>query len=127
MRLLRLAPLALLTLALLFGFPRVHAQTVHNVVLTWTASATSGVNYVAWRGTTTGGPYTVLTATPFPATTYTDATGVGGTTYFYVVQTTCAGGSCPTGISGTSAFSNEVSEVFLGSPAPPVGLKGASN
>lgn len=119
MRLLRLLPFALLTTLLVFGLPRVHAQTVHDTLLKWNASTTTGVNYVVWRGTVTGGPYTIQNTTPTPSLSYTDTTGVGGTTYFYVIQSTCASGSCPTGISGVSAFSTETSATFLGAPAPP--------
>jgi hypothetical protein len=127
MRLLRLLPLAMLTTVLLFGFPRVHAQTVHDTVLTWVASTTTGVNYVVWRGTVTGGPYTIQNTTPTPSLTYTDTTGVGGTKYFYVIQSTCAGGTCPAGISGVSAFSAEVNATFLGAPAPPTGPAAVAN
>src|SRR5271167_1366079 len=76
------------------------AQTVHSVTLTWNASPTTGVLYIVSRGTVSGGPYTALAST-VSVLTYTDTTGTGGTTYYYVVQATCAGGSCPAGITGT--------------------------
>ena len=112
---LRMLPLLVLVLALL-AWPSPSQQTQHSVSLAWTASTTPGANYVVWRGTVSGGPYTILTPTPFSAVTYTDTSGTGGTKYFYVVQATCTGGTCPSGISGQSAFSNEVSATFLGAP-----------
>ena len=59
----------------------------HDVILSWTASPTSGVvGYNVYRGTTSGGPYsTLLNATPVNGTTYTDATVQAGQTYYYVV------------------------------------------
>ena len=57
-----------------------HAQ----VVLTWNGYAgMSGYN--VYRGTTSGGPYTLITSTPVAGATYTDTTAVNGTTYYYVV------------------------------------------
>jgi hypothetical protein len=126
-RLLTFLPFLALVGLVLFGLPRVHAQTVHDTVITWVASTTTGVNYVVWRGTVTGGPYTIQNTTPTPSLTYTDTTGVGGTKYFYVIQSTCSGGTCPTGISGVSAFSTEVNATFLGTPAPPTGPAAVAN
>lgn len=114
-------PLIALVLTLL-AWPSFPQQTQHSVTLGWTASTTVGANYVVWRGTISGGPYTILTPTPFATISYVDTTGTAGTKYFYVVQATCTGASCPSGISGTSAFSNEVSATFLGAPAPATGL-----
>jgi len=59
----------------------------HDVILSWTASPTSGVvGYNIYRGTILGGPYpTLLNATPVNGTTYTDATVQAGQTYYYVV------------------------------------------
>lgn len=112
--------LALLALALLF-WPS-QAQTSHNVTLTWNASSTTGVNYNLYRGTTTGGPYTKLNASPITVLTYADTTGVGGTKYYYVETAICTA-SCPTGISGESAYSNEASATFLAAPQPGAGLQ----
>jgi hypothetical protein len=61
------------------------------VALSWTAPGDSGLplnNYFIYRGTTTGGPYTLISTCPdnCPKTpTYTDATAANGTTYYYVV------------------------------------------
>ena len=59
----------------------------HDVILTWTASATSGVvGYNVYRGTTSGGESsTPLNSTPINGTTYTDENVTAGATYYYVV------------------------------------------
>lgn len=112
--------LAALVLGLLF-WPTA-AQTVHQIVLTWNASTTAGVNYNIYRGTVSGGPYTKLNSTPIVGLTYSDTTGVGGTKYFYVETAVCTA-ACPAGISGESVFSNEASATFLAAPAPGAGLQ----
>jgi fibronectin type 3 domain-containing protein len=43
------------------------------------------MGYDVYRGTTAGGPYTLLNSTAVPATTFTDTTGQVGQTYYYVV------------------------------------------
>jgi hypothetical protein len=62
------------------------ATAAHFVSLAWTAS-TSGslVGYNVYRGTTTGGPYSLLTPTPVGGTTYNDTAVTHGTQYFYVL------------------------------------------
>ena len=75
----------------------------HDVILSWTASATSGVvGYNVYRGTTSGGESsTPLNSTPVNGTAYTDANVTAGATYYYVV----------TAVSSSevqSAASNEV-------------------
>jgi hypothetical protein len=66
----------------------------HDVILTWAASTTPGVvGYNVYRGTTSGGESTTpLNSSPAAAgctsttaCTYTDATVVAGTTYYYTV------------------------------------------
>lgn len=64
---------------------------LHVVGLTWTASTSNGVaGYKVYRGTTSGGPYTLLAALG-NVTTYMDTTVVSGQTYYYV--TTALDGS----------------------------------
>jgi titin len=57
------------------------------VILTWTASATSGVvGYDVYRGTTSGGESaTALNSTPINGTTYADENVTAGGTYYYVI------------------------------------------
>jgi hypothetical protein len=57
----------------------------HTVALDWTASTSTGVSgYDVYRGTTSGGPYTLLNSSPVSGTTYTDTTVQAGDTYYYV-------------------------------------------
>jgi hypothetical protein len=77
---------------------------IHSVALTWTASTSSGVTgYQVYRGTSTGGPYSLL-STAGLVTNYTDYTVVSGSTYYYVL----------TSVSGSniSPYSNEAKAVI---------------
>jgi hypothetical protein len=60
---------------------------IHWTVLSWTASTSTGVvGYNVYRGTTTGGPYTIVNSALVPSTSFNDTTGVSsGAMYFYVV------------------------------------------
>jgi hypothetical protein len=59
----------------------------HSVDLTWTASTSSGVaGYNIYRGTTTGGPYSIVDSAPVAADDFTDSTVQSAQTYFYVVR-----------------------------------------
>jgi hypothetical protein len=83
----------------------------HDVVLTWTASSTSGVlGYDVYRGTTSGGEGTTPIASevaascaPSTTCTYVDSAVTAGTTYYYEVT---AVGSNGTTQSTPSAESN---------------------
>jgi len=79
--------------------------TSHYVVLSWAASATSGViGYNMYRGTTSGGPYpTKLNSSPVTGTTYTDETVQAGETYYYVATAIASDGVTE------SAYSDEAS------------------
>ncbi len=59
------------------------APTQHAVDLAWTASA-DAVGYNIYRGTVTGGPYTIINTALDGTTAYTDSTVVSGQTYYYV-------------------------------------------
>jgi hypothetical protein len=62
-------------------------QTSHTVGLSWTASASNNVvGYNIYRGTVTGGPYSILDSAPVAADAYTDSTVQSGQAYFYVVR-----------------------------------------
>lgn len=59
----------------------------HSVDLTWVASPSAGVTgYNVYRASTTGGPYSLLNASPLAGTTYTDSAVQSGQTYYYVVK-----------------------------------------
>lgn len=57
---------------------------VHTVGLSWDASPSSVIGYNVYRGTQSGGPYQLLSASPQPDTTYSDNTVLNGFTYYYV-------------------------------------------
>jgi fibronectin type 3 domain-containing protein len=60
-------------------------EVTHSVSLSWTASNSSGVTgYKVYRGTASGGPYTLLT-TVGASTSYTDNSIQSGQTYYYVI------------------------------------------
>jgi hypothetical protein len=60
----------------------------HDVILSWTASTSSGVEgYNVYRGTSSGGESsTPLNTTLVNGTTFTDTNVTAGTTYYYVVM-----------------------------------------
>ena len=74
------------------------------MALSWDASASQVVGYNVYRGITNGGPYTLLTSSLQPTTTYADNTVVPGTTYFYVA--TAVGQD-----TVESVFSNQITAV----------------
>jgi fibronectin type 3 domain-containing protein len=94
------------------------AQSSHSVTLTWTAPGAGGAvtGYNAYRGTTKGGPYTVLNTSAIPLTGYTDTVGlIEGTTYYYVVTAV--------GPGGESVASNEApAPIPVSKPSPPSNL-----
>jgi len=59
------------------------AATQHTVGLTWDASS-GAVGYNIYRGTVSGGPYTMINTSLDSTTAYTDSTVVSGQTYYYV-------------------------------------------
>lgn len=64
----------------------------HSVTLSWTASTSSGVvGYKVYRGTVSGGPYTVLNSSLVTGTTYADTSVQAGGTYYYVVTAVNSG------------------------------------
>ncbi len=81
---------------------------LHVVGLTWTASTSSGVvGYKVYRGTTSGGPYTLLAAVG-NVTSYMDTTVISGQTYYYV--TTALDGS------GNESAYSAPSNAFIPNP-----------
>lgn len=77
------------------------ARKAGKISLSWTQSTGSGLtNNKVYRGTTTGGPYS-LVATISPTTSYNDSGLTSGTTYYYVVTAVNS--------AGESAYSNQAS------------------
>jgi hypothetical protein len=79
----------------------------HSVALSWSASPSAVGFYKVYRGTVSGGPYSVLT-TNVKATTYTDSTVQSGGIYYYVTSAVDTAGT-------ESIFSNELQSVI---PSP---------
>ena len=91
--------------------------TQHQVALSWTQSTTPGItSNNVYRGTTSGGPYTLLYGSTTPITAYTDTSVVGGDTYYYVVTALIG--------SEESGYSNQYQANVPISPAAPTGLTG---
>ena len=80
------------------------AATQHTVDLTWNVS-TNAVGYNIYRGTVSGGPYTMINASLDSTTAYTDSTVVSGTTYYYVTTAVNAN-------SEESGYSNQATAVI---------------
>ena len=79
----------------------------HSVDLSWTASVSSGVvGYNVYRGTSSGGPYSILDSALVSADNYTDATVQSGQIYFYVVRA----------VDGTGTESTNSTEVSANIP-----------
>jgi fibronectin type 3 domain-containing protein len=87
-------------------------QAQHGMSLSWTETNNSdpATGFFVFRSTTVGGPYAKLFTTPLPVTTltYFDSTGVGGTTYYYVITAVDSLGI-------QSAYSNQISGTAIGS------------
>lgn len=74
--------------------------SAHSVSLSWKASTSSGVlGYDLYRATTSGGPYTEITASLVSGTSYTDTTVSASETYYYVATAVTD--------SGESGYSNQ--------------------
>jgi hypothetical protein len=98
-----------------------------SVSLTCTSPGSVAVAFNFYRGTVSGGPYTILGTSPMVATcAYTDATVSPGTTYYYVATALdiAVGATCPTGQTCESGYSNQATAVvpFPPPPNPPTGL-----
>jgi len=77
----------------------------HQVTLNWIASTSTVAGYNVYRGTTSGGPYSILNSSLVTGSTaYTDSTVASGQTYYYV--TTAVDAS-----NNQSAYSNEAQAV----------------
>jgi fibronectin type 3 domain-containing protein len=80
------------------------APTQHTVDLSWSAS-TNVVGYNIYRGTVSGGPYTMINSSLDGTTAYTDNTVVSGRTYYYVATAVDAS-------SNESGYSNQATAVI---------------
>jgi fibronectin type 3 domain-containing protein len=83
------------------------APTQHIVHLTWTAS-TNVSGYNIYRGTVSGGPYSMINSSLDATTAYADSTVTAGQTYYYVVTSVDSS-------SKESGYSNQTTAVV---PSP---------
>jgi len=61
------------------------ALVQHSVTLSWTASTSSNISgYNVYRGTVSGGPYSLISAALIDGTAYIDSSVSSGITYYYV-------------------------------------------
>jgi fibronectin type 3 domain-containing protein len=81
------------------------STAAHSATLSWTGSTSVVAGYNVYRGTTTGGPYTLVNPSLVSLLTYVDLSVQAGQTYFYV--TTAVDGS-----GNESVNSNEVQAVI---------------
>jgi len=80
----------------------------HSVDLSWESGGGQPVGYNVYRGTVSGGPYTMINTSLDSSTNYTDSTVVSGTTYYYVTTEVNAQGQ-------ESGYSN-VAKAVIPSP-----------
>lgn len=80
--------------------------TPHSVLLSWTPSTSPNVvGQKVYRGTGSGGPYTLLTSSLVTGTSFTDNAVQAGQTYFYVV-------TAVDNNNNESVYSNQASSVI---------------
>jgi len=65
----------------------------HSASLSWNASTSAVVGYNVYRGTVSGGPYTMINTALDAATNYTDSSVQSGQTYYYVVTAVDSAGT----------------------------------
>jgi hypothetical protein len=75
----------------------------HYVTLSWTPSVSSVSGYDVYRATQKGGPYTKITPSIVPSSTYNDQNVQSGLTYYYVVAAVTSTGVQSVYSSETSA------------------------
>jgi hypothetical protein len=100
---------------------RTAAAQSHSVDLTWTQGTCTGCTITGnnvYRGTASGGPYTLIKASSTAITAYSDVGLPAVTTYYYVVTAVCS--SCN---PQESPYSNEAKATTLADkPLPASGL-----
>ncbi len=86
----------------------VSAPIQHTVSLSWTDSSSGVTGYRVYRGTQSGGPYTLLNSTLLSTTSYSDSTVQSGQTYYYVT----------TAVSTTGVESTYSNQAIAAIPIP---------
>jgi hypothetical protein len=77
----------------------------YSVTLDWIASTSTVIGYNVYRGTESGGPYTLLNSSLVTMTEYEDSSVQSGQTYYYVVTAVDSS-------DVESAYSNQVSSTI---------------
>jgi hypothetical protein len=80
----------------------------HTATLNWIASTSTVIGYNIYRGTASGGPYSLVNSSPIATTQYVDSGVLAGQTYYYVATAVASG-------NVESTYSNQVTAVV---PAP---------
>jgi hypothetical protein len=83
--------------------PDLGSAPAHSVALAWNASATQGVTYNLYRGSTQGGPYARI-ASNLNSLAATDSAVTSGSTFYYVIRAQNGAGESPS--------SNEIKAVI---------------
>jgi fibronectin type 3 domain-containing protein len=69
--------------------------------LSWTASPSTVIGYNVYRGSVSGGPYTLVNSSIVAGTQYVDPSVLAGQTYYYVATAVASGNT-------ESTYSNQV-------------------
>jgi hypothetical protein len=73
----------------------------HTATLSWTASPSMVIGYNVYRGSVSGGPYTLVNSSIVAGTQYVDSSVLAGQTYYYVATAVASGNT-------ESTYSNQV-------------------
>lgn len=76
--------------------------------LAWTDNSTDEDNFIVARSTTSGGPYTDIATLGANITSHSDTGLTAGTTYFYVVRASNAGGSSANSAQASATTSQTI-------------------
>lgn len=87
----------------------VSAAVQHSVTVSWTDGDSGISGYNVYRATGSPGTYTKINSSPVTTTSYTDASVLSGTTYYYVVTAVDTSGV-------ESAFSSPAAQAQIPSP-----------
>ncbi len=90
----------------------------NQTLLSWAGSMTNVSNMELERATNAGGPFSLIAATG-TSQSYTDTTGIPGTTYFYRVRSCCS--------SNCSGYSNVASILSCAYAVAPTGIVASAN
>jgi Abnormal spindle-like microcephaly-assoc'd, ASPM-SPD-2-Hydin len=63
----------------------------HTATLSWTASTSTVIGYDVYRGSVSGGPYTLVNSSIVAGTQYVDSSVLAGQTYYYVATAVDSG------------------------------------